>query len=139
MSDSCPEGDPPSRVRRRTLALLGAGLGAPLVGACTPAEPPDRRVRVPLASLSPGKRVRVEYDGSPVELLRADSGIVARSLRCTHFGCRVRWKDEEARYVCGCHGGAFDADGHPVAGPPSRPLRPVHFELTDDAVIVGEP
>lgn len=81
----------------------------------------------------------MEYDGAPVELLRTEEGIVARSLLCTHFGCRVRWSEEEARYLCGCHGGAFDADGRPVAGPPSRPLPPVRFELSEDAVVVGEP
>jgi Rieske Fe-S protein len=96
-------------------------------------------VRVPLTDVATGARVRVEYDGAPVELLRTDAGIVARSLLCTHFGCRLRWSEEETRYRCGCHGGAFDADGRPVAGPPNRPLRSVHFELTDDAVVVGEP
>ena len=94
---------------------------------------------MPLSELPPGKRVRVEYDDNPVEVLRTNSGIVARSLRCTHFGCRVRWSDEDARYVCACHGGSFDADGKPVAGPPSRPLALVRFELEGDEVVVGEP
>jgi len=81
----------------------------------------------------------VDYDGAPVELLRTDSGIVARSLLCTHFGCRVRWSDEQVRYVCACHGGAFDADGQPVSGPPNRPLPLVRFEVADGEVVVGEP
>jgi len=139
VSGSRSGGDPSSPVRRRALALLGAGLGAPLVGACAPAEPPDRRVRVPLSELPLGERVRVDYDDAPVELVRTDAGIVARSLLCTHFGCRVRWSDEQARYVCACHGGAFDAEGRPVAGPPARPLNPVRVETVGDAVVVGEP
>jgi Rieske Fe-S protein len=125
--------------RRRALGLLGAGLAAPLAGACTPPEPPDRRVRVALTDMPPGVRVQVDYDGSPVELRRGDEGIVARSLLCTHFGCRVRWSEDEARYLCACHGGAFDPQGRPVAGPPSRPLPPVPFEVTGDVLVVGEP
>ena len=130
---------PPSRGRRRALALLGAGLGVPLAGACTPPQPPDRRVRVPLSELPPGVHVTATYDGDPVELVRTDSGVVARSLLCTHFGCRLRWHPEESRYVCACHGGVFDADGRPIAGPPSRPLRPVSFQIEDEVVVVGEP
>lgn len=139
MSGARSRGGPSSRVRRRTLAVLGAGLGAPLVNACAPAPPPDRRVRVPLQELSSGKRVIVDYDDTPVELVRTDAGIVTRSLLCTHFGCRVRWSEEDARYVCACHGGAFDAEGRPVAGPPNRRLAPVRFELAGDEVVVGEP
>jgi Rieske Fe-S protein len=96
-------------------------------------------VRVPLSDLPLGERVRVDYDDAPVELVRTDAGIVARSLLCTHFGCRVRWNDEQARYVCACHGGAFDTDGRPVAGPPTRPLSPVPVETVGDEVVVGEP
>jgi nitrite reductase/ring-hydroxylating ferredoxin subunit len=129
----------PACARRRALALLGAGLSLPLAGACVPPEPPDRRVRVPLSELTPGRRVRIAWDGEPVEVLRTDSGIVARSLLCTHFGCRLRWSAEESRYLCSCHGGAFDADGRPVAGPPNRPLRGVPTELGEDVVVVGEP
>jgi len=93
---------------------------------------------VPLSELPLGVRVRVTYDGAPVEILRTESGIVARSLLCTHFGCRLRWHPEESRYVCACHGGAFDAEGRPVAGPPNRPLPLVSVQLEDDVVVVGE-
>jgi len=134
-----PGRQPSSRVRRRTLALLGAGLGAPLVGACAPSAPPDRRVHVALSELGPGRRVRVDYDGAPVELQRTGSEIVARSLMCTHFGCRVRWSEERALYLCSCHDGAFDADGRPVAGPPTRPLSLVPVERAGEEVVVGEP
>jgi Rieske Fe-S protein len=81
----------------------------------------------------------VDYDETPVELVRTDSGVLARSLMCTHFGCRVRWADEHARYLCACHGGAFDGAGRPVAGPPTRPLVLVPVEVTGDEVVVGEP
>lgn len=130
-------GGPPSLARRRTLSLLGAGLSAPLVGGCPPPEPPDGRVRVPLSHLSPGRRVRVESEDGLVELMRTESGIVARSLMCTHFGCRVRWSEERALYLCPCHEGAFDVEGRPVGGPPVRPLDLVAVEVVGDEVLVG--
>lgn len=130
---------PPSpRGRRRTLEVLGLGLCSSLAGACAPAGPPDRRVRVPLSELPLGVRVRVQYDEAPVELLRFESAIEARSLLCTHFGCRLRWSEDDERYLCSCHGGAFDAAGAPVAGPPTRPLRRVGFELVGDVLVLGE-
>jgi nitrite reductase/ring-hydroxylating ferredoxin subunit len=132
-------GGPRRPGRRHTLALLGAGVGSSLVGACAPPAPPDRRVRLALADLSPGGRVQVDYDGTPVELVRTDSGVVARSLMCTHFGCRVRWHEEVARYLCACHGGVFDGAGRPVGGPPTRPLALVPVEVAGDEVLVGEP
>jgi nitrite reductase/ring-hydroxylating ferredoxin subunit len=130
---------PASAVRRRTLALLGAGLGAPLSLACDPPPPPDRRVRLALEAVPPGERVEVEYDDIPVEVRRGDSGIEARGLLCTHFGCRVRWREEASRYVCACHGGEFDARGRPVAGPPQRPLLSLPVERDGDTILVGEP
>jgi Rieske Fe-S protein len=96
-------------------------------------------VRVSLADLPPGKRVRVDDGEIPVEIVRTDSGVVARSLLCTHFGCRVRWDEEKARYLCACHGGAFDGAGRPVAGPPTRALALVPVEVAGDEVLVGEP
>ncbi len=139
MTGSGNEGYPPSRVRRRTLALLGAGVAAPLAGACRPPEPLDRRVRLPLSRLPAGERIQVTYDGAPVEVCRTESGVVARSLLCTHFGCRVHWEPDRERYVCACHGGEFDGEGRPVAGPPSRPLGLLAVEQTGDAIVVGEP
>jgi Rieske Fe-S protein len=126
-----------SSARRRALALLGAGLPGVALG-CAPREPPDRRVRVPLASLDPGGRVDLEYAGEPAEVVRTASGVVARSLLCSHFGCRVQWEAAKERYQCPCHQGAFDAEGRPVAGPPTRPLRALPVEVAGRDILVGE-
>jgi len=127
---------PISRGRRRTLALLGAGAAT---AACAPAPPPDRRVRLPLASLPEGGRAEVEYAGEPTEVVRTGAGVVARTLLCSHFGCRVEWRGAERRYRCPCHEGLFDAEGKPVAGPPNRPLRRVRAEVVGADVVIGEP
>jgi nitrite reductase/ring-hydroxylating ferredoxin subunit len=128
-----------SRVRRRTLALLGAGVPASAALACAPAPPPDRRVRLPLASLPQGGRAEVEYAGEPTEVARTEAGVAARSLLCSHFGCRVEWRPAERRYHCPCHEGLFDAEGSPVAGPPNRPLRRVRAEVSGAFIQLGEP
>jgi len=106
--------------------------------ACARREPPDRRVRVAVASLEAGERLEIEYLGEPAEVVRTPGGVVARSLLCSHFGCRVRWQPEAARYHCPCHEGAFDGEGRPVGGPPTRPLRALPVEVAGRDILVGE-
>ena len=101
-------GDLPGR--RLFLFLCGASL--PLA-ACARTEPPDRRTRVALARVDAAGRLEIEHLGEPAELRRTERGIEARSLLCSHFGCRVEWQQEAARYRCPCHEGLFDAEGRP--------------------------
>jgi cytochrome b6-f complex iron-sulfur subunit len=84
-------------------------------------------------------RLEVVYDGKPAEILRDPSGLRAVALVCTHFGCRVRWNEQRAKYLCPCHGGAFDAAGHPVEGPPNQPLAVLPVELSGGEIVVGAP
>lgn len=126
-----------SSARRRALALVGVGLPGLALG-CAPREPPDRRVRLSLASLDAAGRLEIEYAGEPAEVVRTGSGVVARSLLCSHFGCRVQWQAAAERYHCPCHEGAFDRDGRPIAGPPTRPLRRLPVEAAGQDILVGE-
>lgn len=121
-------------MRRRT--CLGALAGGALAGCRH--EPPDGRLRVPLSSVSPGQRLVVEYQGEPVEVSRGAQETVARSLVCTHYGCRVEWRGESRRYECPCHQGTYDEAGRPIAGPPPRPLRRLSVEVRGDTLLVGE-
>lgn len=114
------------------MGLPGVALG------CVQREPPDRRVRLALASLDAAGRLEVEYAGEPAEVVRTASGVVARSLLCSHFGCRVQWEAARERYHCPCHEGVFDRDGRPVAGPPTRPLRLLPVEAAGQDILVGE-
>jgi len=123
--------------RRRALVLCSVGLPAAAL-ACARAEPPDRRVRVPLAGLEAAGRLEIAYSGEPAEVVRTGSRVVARSLLCSHFGCRVQWQPEAGRYACPCHGGIFDREGRPVAGPPTRPLRVLPTEVAGRDILVGE-
>jgi isorenieratene synthase len=59
-------------------------------------------------------------DGAPLFVRRGTDGFVAFDGRCTHMGCPVR--PDADGFACPCHGGRFDGDGMPTAGPPSRRL-----------------
>jgi cytochrome b6-f complex iron-sulfur subunit len=133
--------------RRSALRILGGTLGGTALGGalllprCGPpadalSEPGP--VEVPLADLPDGDRLRVTLGGTPVELRREGEEVVALSLLCTHFGCEVRWVEDDRRYHCPCHEGRFDDAGHVVAGPPSRPLSRLPARISGDTIIVGE-
>ncbi len=46
----------------------------------------------------------------------------AFSVNCTHLGCPVRWLPDAGLFLCPCHGGVYNQEGQPVAGPPPKPL-----------------
>ena len=79
--------------------------------------------------------VSLTVDGAPY-LADRQRG-VATDLRCTHQGCPVQPQlsdDQLAGYHCPCHGGRYDVEGTPVAGPPKRALRTL--AIVDDAVLI---
>ncbi len=96
-----------------------------LTGCADDTEPPQAAepLVVPLALLPLGERRHVEHRGHPVELLRTEHGVTARSLICTHQGCTVAWHEDRQVYICPCHEGKFNADGDVVYGMPRGPLK----------------
>ncbi|MCL4819903.1 MAG: Rieske 2Fe-2S domain-containing protein [Vicinamibacteria bacterium] len=122
--------------RRRALKLLGATALA-LTPGCRrePAAAPV--VRVPLARLAGGRRVVVAIADDQIEVSRSASGLVARSLVCTHQGCIVAWQEAERHYKCPCQGGYFDAEGRPLMGPVSVPLPLLPVRIEGDEAVVG--
>jgi len=93
---------------------------------------------MPLAELPDGERKVVWLGDEPVELVRSGDAVRARSLWCTHTGCRVVWKPETSTYDCLCHEAKFGADGRVISGPPPRPLREVPVRVVGERVVVGE-
>jgi isorenieratene synthase len=77
-------------------------------------------------------------DGSSLFVTRRAGQIVALDGHCTHMGCPVAL-DENGGFRCPCHGGRFDADGNPTAGPPRRPLAPAAIQpaLVEGLLRVG--
>ena len=51
-----------------------------------------------------------------------DGGFLAVSRKCTHLGCTVPWVEIENRFVCPCHGSAFDISGEVINPPAPRAL-----------------
>ena len=49
-----------------------------------------------------------------------DNSFTALSNTCMHVGCPVR--NFGSAFGCPCHGGQYDVEGRPTAGPPVRPL-----------------
>ena len=64
----------------------------------------------------------VHAEGVPVAVRRTAEGrLTAMRLQCTHAGCPLTL--ERDHIACRCHGGRFDLDGRPTAGPPKAPLQ----------------
>ena len=129
------------KVSRRSLLGAICGLSAVELSASRCSRHESLRpgqVAIPIRDLAPGRRVIVIVAGNPVEVVRGEKGIVARSLRCTHWGCVVKWKQEESAYVCPCHEGRYDATGAVVAGPPPQPLRSVVVRVSNGEAVVGD-
>lgn len=57
--------------------------------------------------------------------------IAAFSRKCTDLSCPVTWDAGSETFLCPCHGGIFDREGVPMAGPPSRPLFRYEHRVVD--------
>jgi cytochrome b6-f complex iron-sulfur subunit len=68
----------------------------------------------------------------PAVIFNKEGEILAYSLACTHLGCTVEWDEENAGFVCPCHGSKYDAQGLVIQGPAQRPLRKLRVELLED-------
>lgn len=70
-------------------------------------------------------------------LSRLESGgFLALSRECTHLGCTVPWVEEEGRFVCPCHGSAYNQKGEVVNAPAPRPLDVYPVKIENGIVIV---
>ncbi len=67
-------------------------------------------------------------------LVRDGEAIIALSAKCTHLGCKVRFKDD--KFVCPCHGGMFSRTGAPEKEPVIEPLVRFVVEIKDGKVRV---
>jgi ubiquinol-cytochrome c reductase iron-sulfur subunit len=164
METSQPEsGSPLPPSRRRFLTLCGkvaasvAGVGVVLVVARSFYPPLRRWIRLPrfvtsfesigaIDSFPPGQWKLVSLGGDPTTK-ESPSVWVQRdheqpdkvrvlSPICTHQGCAVDWRADRSLFVCPCHGGTFDAEGHRIAGPPQDPLAAVDYQVKDGQLLV---
>jgi cytochrome b6-f complex iron-sulfur subunit/menaquinol-cytochrome c reductase iron-sulfur subunit len=60
---------------------------------------------------------------------RQGDQVSALSSICPHLGCPINWHPQRDQFDCPCHGGAFDARGDRVAGPPPRGMDTLETEV----------
>jgi len=68
--------------------------------------------------------------------IEAKQQIKIFSSTCSHLACNVIWQEETREFVCPCHSGRFDAQGQPIAGPPSRPLSILEHKVEEGSLLV---
>lgn len=81
--------------------------------------------------------VRGQEEVACYVLRTGDAAAVAFDHHCTHLGCPLAWSGGAGRFLCPCHGGAFDATGKVVAGPPPRPMLTYETKIESGEVMVG--
>jgi menaquinol-cytochrome c reductase iron-sulfur subunit len=81
--------------------------------------------------------VRGEAEVACYVVRTGPSEAVAFDHHCTHLGCPLAWSDGAKRFLCPCHGGAFDVRGQRVAGPPPRPMMTYATKVEQGEVMVG--
>lgn len=77
-----------------------------------------------------GARPGIVID-TPAGEVRAFSGV------CTHLACTVQYRKDLQQIWCACHGGRYNLEGAPVAGPPPRPLERFDVALKGDEIWVS--
>ena len=136
--------------RRRFASWLVAGLAFLFTAAlCIPVylflkPPPVQLIASDLVLATSADRLpengakRMSFDGQRVLVVRRDGGSVfAIGARCTHLdGCLLEWSSARKQIVCPCCGGAYDAYGNVIEGPPSIPLRTYGVESIGDELYV---
>ena len=143
MPSTDPDGRP-TMVRRgflsvaaRVLLWLTGGVAAAGLVRYLSYEPPAARpsrftLEDPVA-YPVGTRDVVAEAGAAV--YRDTAGFYARSLICSHLGCRVRPSDDGG-FACPCHGSRFSRDGACVHGPAARDLAAVALAMDDQGRLV---
>lgn len=68
----------------------------------------------------------LRFGADPVILVRlSDTEFRALTATCTHLDCIVEFRRPGSAIWCNCHGGQYDLNGRPVAGPPPKALTPL--------------
>ena len=89
-------------------------------------------VRVDAAALS--------AKASAYAVTASDGAFLVYSAACTHTGCEVSgWQDASRRFLCPCHGSAFDVydAGRVVGGPAPKPLAMLRTTFEDGRFVVA--
>ena len=135
--------------RRRLLSGLALAAWAGLVGAgglvlamilrlVGARQGPAARAPVALGSPQ-GLALGQVRSQEGVALVRDAQGLLALDLTCPHLGCRPAWQASQKRFVCPCHGSAFDLTGRRLSGPAPRGLATVLLETDAQGMLWARP
>jgi isorenieratene synthase len=69
--------------------------------------------------------LKVQTELGSAYVSRTESGYRALDARCTHQGCPINPAPAGGGFHCPCHGGRYNAEGEPIAGPPKQRLAPL--------------
>jgi Rieske Fe-S protein len=67
--------------------------------------------------------------------IEAGDKLTVFSSTCTHLSCNVIWREEAKVFECPCHAGRYDANGQPIAGPPTTPLPVLEHKVEDGKLL----
>ena len=130
---------------RRELAALALAAAAAPLAAC--GEDEDRWHDVGALAAFDDSWQEAQFTDPALEEIgpwtrfvrRQGDGAVAMDRRCPHLGCPVHWTAPSERFICPCHGGAFDDRGRPLGGPPKKALRRRAARVVDGRVQIAWP
>ncbi len=99
------------------------------------------------SELPPVGSAPVNYPKVKFWLTNTEDGVKAIYKVCTHLGCLYNWSDQEAKFICPCHGSQFDHEGNYIQGPAPRDLDsfvvqavdPESGEVIAESPVTGEP
>lgn len=136
--------------RRRLVSwLLGTSLGAVAVSVLYPIlryvlPPPESEAQTGRvlaghrSELPPNSGEIFRFGAKPGILIDTPAGeFRAFSAVCTHLACTVQYRKDLQEIWCACHGGRYNLEGVPVAGPPPRPLERYDVALKGNDVWVS--
>lgn len=141
------DGTAPKKGRREFLdhaltAMVGCvGIASvyPAYHFLVPSEPPDiMSVAVGrVDDFEPGTWRAALLGDMPVLVIRTPDNVFrAFEAMCTHLNCVVRYVGADNRIECACHGGKYNAEGVPIAGPPPRALKELPVDTSTGTVVV---
>jgi cytochrome b6-f complex iron-sulfur subunit len=124
------------------LAAWGAATGLLAAAAARFLVPnltnqPSHRFQVGLMRDFPPGSVETKYrQAHGVWLVhgthRGQPRLFALRATCPHLGCMTRWDENRQRFLCPCHGSAFNKDGINLEGPAPHPLARVAIRAAED-------
>lgn len=68
---------------------------------------------------------------------RNEHELIVYSRNCTDLSCPVTYDPGSECFFCPCHGGIFNKEGTPLAGPPSVPLYRYENRVNDGIVEIN--